>query len=430
MMIKYDERYGVSQASVKAVELAEKRIAHIFERIDEIELTNQAKILVAFADERISSRHFTPTTGYGYDDIGRDALDHVFAHAFECEDALVRPQFSSGTHTLYTALRGMLEPGDTLLAVTGKPYDTLEKAIGISGDEYCSLKRNKIKYEQISLTGAGEIDLDALKLRLKSGTVKVAHFQRSRGYDWRNAISPEKMKPAFELIKKYSANCTIFVDNCYGEFTQAHEPIYYGADIIAGSLIKNPGGGLAPTGGYIAGNAKKLKMIESLLTVPGIGRESGSYAGSYRPFYQGLFMAPHTVAQSLKTAVLFAAVFEDIGLNSMPSSDFDRADIVQALRFDTPDKVIEFCKGIQAISPIDSFVDLEPWDMPGYSDPVIMAAGAFVQGSSIELSADAPIRPPYTVYIQGGLTYSHGKLAVMKSLDRIMSSGEKLIAKG
>ncbi len=416
-MTQYNEQYG--EKSIRAVELAEKRIAPIFERIDKIELANQARVLSAFSMERISTRHFAPTTGYGYDDIGRDALDKVFAHAFECEDALVRAQFSSGTHTLYTALRGLLEPGDTLLAVTGKPYDTLEKAIGISGDEPCSLKRSGIKYEQIDLINSGEIDLAALKLRLEKGKINVAHFQRSRGYDWRNAISPEKMKPAFDLIKAYSADCTIFVDNCYGEFTQLHEPVYYGADIIAGSLIKNPGGGLAPTGGYIAGSAQTLKKIENLLTVPGIGREAGSYAGSYRPFYQGLFMAPHTVAQSLKTASLFAAVFEDMGLNSMPASDFDRADIVQALRFDTPDKVIAFCKGIQAASPVDSFVDPEPWNMPGYSDPVIMAAGAFVQGSSIELSADAPIRPPYTVYIQGGLTYSHGKLAVMKSLDRI-----------
>ncbi len=411
--------YGATQESVNAVELAEKRVAPAFDRIDKLELANQARVLSAFAKERISSRHFAPTTGYGYDDIGRDALDKVFAHALECEDALVRPQFSSGTHTLYTALRGLLEPGDTLLAVTGRPYDTLEKAIGISGDESCSLKRTGIKYEQIDLKDDGEIDLNALKLRLEKGKIKVAHFQRSRGYDWRNAIAPEKMKPAFDLIKACSADCTIFVDNCYGEFTQLHEPVYYGADIMAGSLIKNPGGGLAPTGGYIAGNAQALKKIENLLTVPGIGREAGSYAGSYRPFYQGLFMAPHTVAQSLKTAVLFAAVFEKLGLNTMPASDFDRADIVQALRFDTPDKVIAFCKGIQAASPIDSFVDPEPWDMPGYCDPVIMAAGAFVQGSSIELSADAPIRPPYTVYIQGGLTYSHGKLAVMKSLDRI-----------
>lgn len=414
---------GVGEKSVAFVLDTEASLAPVFARIEAVEAETSARVLTAFQKEGVAQRHFAPTSGYGYDDIGRDTLDRVFAHSLQCQDALVRPHFTSGTHAIFTALSGLLEPGDTLLSITGKPYDTLEAAIGISGDEPGSLKRQGIRYQQVDLK-EDAIDLPRVLEALDDPSVAVVYVQRSRGYAWRNALLPQEMAPIFQAIRQKKSTPFIVVDNCYGEFTQPNEPSAYGADVLIGSLIKNPGGGIAPTGGYIAGTSAAIGRIQGRLTVPGMGREVGSYDASYRPFYQGLFLAPHTVAQSLKSAVLFAGVFERAGLVSMPASDAPRSDIVQALRFQEADGLIAFCKSIQQAAPIDSFVTPEPWDMPGYQSQVIMAAGAFVQGSSIELSADGPITAPYTAYVQGSLTYAHGRMGAMFAVDALVRAGE------
>lgn len=402
------------------IKKAEEALKNTFEYFDAVERATQERVLNAFAKNNISQRHFAPTTGYGYDDIGRDTLDKLFADALECEDALVRPQFTSGTHAIYTALAGLLQNGDTMLSATSSPYDTLLSAIGITGDEYSSLKKMGISYKQTEFIGNNEIDIESIVKELESDkTIKVVYFQRSRGYAWRESLLPEKLKSAFDAIHNASKDVCIVVDNCYGEFTCMHEPSYYGADVLIGSLIKNPGGGIAPTGGYIAGKKRFTERISMRLTVPGMGREVGSYAGMYTPFYQGIFLAPHVVNQALKTSALFAKLFENFNLETMPKSDAVRSDIVQSLKLNNEEAVIKLCKEIQKASPVDSFLVTEPWDMPGYSDKVIMAAGAFVQGSSIELSADAPIKPPYIVYIQGGLTYSHGVIAAKRVLSAV-----------
>lgn len=414
---------GVGEKSVAFVLDTEASLAPVFARIEAVEAETSARVLTAFQKEGVAQRHFAPTSGYGYDDIGRDTLDRVFAHSLQCQDALVRPHFTSGTHAIFTALSGLLEPGDTLLSITGKPYDTLEAAIGISGDEPGSLKRQGIRYQQVDLK-EDAIDLPRVLEALDDPSVAVVYVQRSRGYAWRNALLPQEMAPIFQAIRQKKSTPFIVVDNCYGEFTQPNEPSAYGADVLIGSLIKNPGGGIAPTGGYIAGTSAAIGRIQGRLTVPGMGREVGSYDASYRPFYQGLFLAPHTVAQSLKSAVLLAGVFERAGLVSMPASDAPRSDIVQALRFQEADGLIAFCKSIQQAAPIDSFVTPEPWDMPGYQSQVIMAAGAFIQGSSIELSADGPITAPYTAYVQGGLTYAHGRMGAMFAVDALVRAGE------
>ena len=397
---------------------AEESLRPVFLRMEETELTCQKRVLEAFRENRVAARHFNPTTGYGYDDEGRDTLDRIFAEVMQAEAALAVPQLSSGTHTIFMALVGVLRPGDVLLSAAGRPYDTMLEAIGIEGNAPGSLREFGVEYREIALSEEGGIDFSALEKALVDKP-KLVYFQRSRGYAWRNSLLPIEMKPAFDLIKRLSPNSVIFVDNCYGEFTQKDEPTAFGADLIVGSLIKNPGGGIAPTGGYIAGRRDLIDAIANRVTVPGIGREAGCWPGGYQPFYQGLFLAPHVVCQALKTAALFAAVFERLGLMSMPSSAAERSDIVQALRFNTKEQLIEFCRVIQSVSPVDSFVVPEPWAMPGYVDEVIMAAGTFVQGASIELTADAPIREPYTAYIQGGLTYSHGRIAVETVLDSI-----------
>lgn len=408
----------------KYVLQAERGILDVFMNLDDIEAYNQEKVLNAFQHNAIALRHFAPTTGYGYDDIGRDALDAVFAASLDAEDALVRPQLTSGTHAIFMALCGLLEPGDTLLTATGAPYDTLLGAIGITGDEAGSLKRRGIFYKQLELAN-GHIDTPNLLRALKEDdSITLVYFQRSRGYSWRNAVSPEAMGAAFAAIKAARPDALIFVDNCYGEFTQKHEPTYYGADVIAGSLIKNPGGGIAPTGGYIAGKKTLVERIANSLTVPGMGREVGSYAGGYAPFFEGLFLAPHTTVQSLKTAALFARVFEMAGMETLPASTDERYDIVQSLRFPTAEALVALVRSIQKAAPVDSSVSPEPWDMPGYNSKVIMAAGAFTQGSSIELSADAPMVEPYTAYIQGGLTFAHGRIGVMYALDALVRAGE------
>ena len=409
----------MSERSRLLIEKAEAELAPVFRRMEETELACSKRVLEAFRNNRIAARHFNFTTGYGYDDEGRDALDRVFAQCLQAEAALVAPQFSSGTQTIFTALSAILRPGDTVLFACGSPYDTLLEAVGICGEAPGSLKEFGISHRILELTGEGKPDLEAIKEALKDEP-RIVYFQRSRGYAWRNSLLPAEMKPAFDLIKELSPGSVIMVDNCYGEFTQKDEPTAFGADIIMGSLIKNPGGGIARTGGYIAGRRDLIDLCANRLTVPGIGREAGCWPEGYLPYYQGIFLAPHTVCQALKTAALFAGVFEGLGLMSMPSSTAERSDIVQALRFERSEQLIEFCRVIQSVSPVDSFVVPEPWAMPGYTDEVIMAAGAFIQGSSIELSADGPIREPYTAYIQGGLTYSHGRIAAEAVLDELL----------
>ncbi len=414
--------YGVRSEIAALVDAAQGEVSRRFNEVDKVCAINQYKVLSAFQKERIALRHFSPTTGYGYDDDGRDALDRVFARCMGAEDALVRPQIVSGTHALALMLFGVLRPGDELLSVTGKPYDTLETTIGISGDSSSSLKSMGVTYSQVELGGDGGIDVEAAAAAINERT-KVVHIQRSRGYEWRRALTVDEIGRAISAVKTAKPGVIVTVDNCYGEFTAAAEPAAAGADLMAGSLIKNPGGGIAPTGGYIAGRRDLIELVAERLTVPGIGREVGSYAGSYAPFYQGLFLAPHVVAGCLKGAILASRVFEKLGFDVLPKWDESREDIIQAVRFFQPEPLISFCRSIQKASPVDSFATPEPWDMPGYQCQVIMAAGAFVQGSSIELSVDAPITPPYIAYMQGGLTYEHVKLAIMSAVSDMVTEG-------
>ena len=404
------------------VNKAEKRCQAAFERIDEIALFNTEKVLNALQKFEVASRHFAPTTGYGYDDVGRDTLEKLFAELFEAEAAIVRPQIASGTHALSMCLFGLLRPGDELMYASGGPYDTLEDVIGVRGCPPGSLKEMGVSYAQVEMTDDGHLDLEGIRAAMKPNT-RVVAVQRSRGYSSRPSLMPEDIAPLADMLHKEFPEAVLMVDNCYGEFVCEKEPTQYGADVCVGSLIKNPGGGLAPTGGYLVGREDVIERISYRLTAPGIGREVGSYAGSYQPFYQGLFMAPHVVAQAVKTAVLAAAICEELGLKSTPSSDERRTDIIQALEWGTPERLIAFCQGIQTASPIDSMALPEPWDMPGYQHQVIMAAGTFVSGASIELSADAPMREPYLAFLQGGLTYSHGKLALIRTLEYMRKKG-------
>lgn len=400
----------------------ERDCAAQFAAIDARALRGTRRVLDAFAHHHVAARHFAPTTGYGYDDIGRDTLESIFAELFGADAAIVRPQITSGTHALALCLFGLLKPGEHLLYATGAPYDTLESVIGKDGRPVGSLSEMNVDYSFVPLDAQDRIDIAAVLAAIRPETSVVA-LQRSRGYAWRDAISPMQMKPLIDAVRAARPDIFIMVDNCYGAFVCDEEPTHLGADAAVGSLIKNIGGGLAPTGGYVAGTARAIARIEARLTAPGIGREVGSYAGSYRPFYQGLFMAPHTVAQALKTAVLAARIFEKLGMKSSPAYDAPRADIIQAIEMGTPERLIALCRGVQAASPIDSFVVPEPWSMPGYEDPVIMAAGTFVSGASIELSADAPMRAPYAAYMQGALTYEHGKLALQSVLECLQKEG-------
>jgi cystathionine beta-lyase family protein involved in aluminum resistance len=382
-----------------------------FSKIDAIALVCQDRVLRAFQNNRISARHFAPTEGYGYDDIGRDALDEVFAESLGAEAALVRPQIANGTHAIFLGLSGVLEPNETILSLTGSPYDTLESAVGLNGDLPNALSRFQIRFDAFPLLN-DQIDLEkAGEALLSDRSIRMVYLQRSRGYSWRSALTVEKIGEAISYVRSIRPDVIVFVDNCYGEFTEEKEPTAVGADLIAGSLIKNCGGGIAPTGGYLAGGKDLIEAISYRQTVPGCGKEIGSYAASYRPFYQGLFMAPHTVAQCMKSAVLFSALFEQMGYRTLPKVNDMRSDIIQSVMFDTKEEMIAFMQAIQAAAPIDSFVVPEPWAMPGYADPVIMAAGAFVQGATTELSADGPIREPYIAYMQGALSYEHAVLA-------------------
>jgi cystathionine beta-lyase family protein involved in aluminum resistance len=415
-------RYGINTS---VIELYEKALGDVKEQLsvyDEIREYNQLKVLRALQEERISDSHFTNSSGYGYGDIGRDALDRVFARVFKCESALVRPHFVNGTHAIGAALFGNLRPGDTMLSVCGTPYDTLHNIIGINDkSDIGSLKEYNIKYKQIDLIGDGSIDFDRMRSTImEDSSIKLIHIQRSTGYGWRKSLLVSQIKEIIHFVKALNKDLICFVDNCYGEFVETLEPTEVGADIIAGSLIKNIGGGIAPTGGYIAGSRRCVDQASYRLTIPGIGGECGSTFGVMRLLFQGLFLAPHITMEAVKGAVLCSRIMELAGFDVLPKFNERRSDIIQAVKFNDKRKLIQFCKGIQNGSPIDSFVECEPWDMPGYSDQVIMAAGAFIQGSSIELSADAPIREPYIAYLQGGLTFDHAKVGVLIALSRTL----------
>lgn len=412
------QEFGISDKVLELVDTCEQEVRPLFDELDDIMTYNQYKVLDAFQKNGISDRHFSWNTGYGYDDAGREATERVYADIFHAEAALVRPIIVNGTHALSLALTGVLRPGDQLIYSTGAPYDTLEETIGIRGRGKGTLMDFGITYDQVELTPDGEIDFDALKKAIGPKTRMVC-LQRATGYGWRKAITIEQIEEWASFVHGIDPNLICMVDNCYGEFLHVKEPTDVGADIMAGSLIKNPGGGLALTGGYVAGRADLIEQVSYRLTTPGIGGECGLTFGQTRTMLQGLFIGPKTVNGAVKGAVLCAKVFEKLGYEVCPGSSDTRSDIIQAVKLGDPDKVVAFCQGIQAAAPIDAHVSPEPWDMPGYEDPVVMAAGAFVQGSSIELSADAPIRAPYVVYFQGGLTYEHSKFGVIKALDAL-----------
>ena len=390
-----------------------------FKKIDEICELNSLKVLSAFHKHQLSDSHFNQTTGYGYDDLGRDTLEQVYATIFKAEDALVRTQFISGTHALTVTLFGLLRPNDTLLSITGKPYDTLDEVIGIVPNN-SSLKSFNVNYEQIDLVD-NDFDYEKIEKKLKERFIKVIEIQRSKGYSTRKSIVISKVEKVIKLIKEVSPKTIVMIDNCYCEFVSDREPIEVGADIAVGSLIKNLGGGIAPNGAYVVGRKDLVELVAERLTAPGEGKEVGPSLGMNKSLIQGLFMAPSVVASSLKTAVFASLMLEKLGYAVEPKYNEERADIVQNIIFKDPEKLVRYCQGIQQASPIDSHVTPEPWDMPGYTDKVIMAAGTFTQGSSIELSCDGPIRDPYIAYEQGGLTYEYGKIGVMKAISNLLN---------
>lgn len=415
------EIYKIDNNVIDLYEKAMKDVEPIFYKLDEIREFNQLKVLSAFQEERISEMHFTNSTGYGYGDIGRDTLDKMFAAIFKCDSALVRPHFVNGTHALGTALFGNLRPNDTMLSVCGLPYDTLHGVIGITGSGMGSLKEYGVNYKLVDLKD-NKVDIEKVREVVKEdSSIKLVHIQRSTGYGWRNCLTVDEIGEIISNVKSIRSDIICFVDNCYGEFIETKEPTEVGADLMAGSLIKNIGGGIAPTGGYIVGTKECVENASYRLTVPGIGGECGSTFGVMRSFYEGLFLAPHVSMEAVKGAIFCARIMELAGFEVLPKYDEKRSDIIQAIKFNDKNKLIQFCKGIQKGSPIDSFVECEPWDMPGYEDQVIMAAGAFIQGASIELSADAPIREPYIAYLQGGLTFDHAKFGILIALQKILS---------
>ena len=404
----------------KLILQAEQSLEGRFREIDRNEELRTRQVLDAFREEGVSYRHFAPTTGYGYDDIGRDTLERIYARIFHTEAALMRPHVASGTAALSLTLFGLTRSGERILSATGMPYDTLQSVIGLQ-NQPGSLRDNGVEFDCVEMKN-GSIDITAVEAAIRPETSLVI-AQRSRGYAWRPSLMPDAFRELAEMIHDRHPGIHLMVDNCYGEFVCQDEPTDYGADICVGSLIKNPGGGMAPTGGYIAGTKAAVDRVAYRLTAPGLGRELGSYAASYRPFYQGLFMAPHTVAQALKTAILASRVFEMLGMETTPPSTEERADIIQAIKLGSPERLIAFCQGIQIASPVDSMALPEPWDMPGYDDQVVMAAGTFVAGASIELSCDGPLREPFIAYMQGGLTYAHGKIALAEALKRMIRNG-------
>ncbi len=398
----------------------EKRCQNRFSEIDRIAQMNTERVLESFQKNRVSDACFAGTTGYGYDDLGRETLDRIYAEIFGAESAIVRIGFVNGTHALTSALFALASPGEKILSVTGLPYDTLQEAIGIRGNAFGSLKSYGIDFGWIDLDVSGGPDYQAIEKAAADPAVRGILIQRSRGYGSRRALQIHEIEKICKTLRLVNPKASIMVDNCYGEFTELKEPGHVGADLMAGSLIKNPGGGLAPTGGYVAGSKELVERAANRLTSPGIGGECGASLGMNRLLYQGLFFAPHVTAQALKTAVFCAAVMEALGIETAPDVDDPRSDIIQTICFGSEEGMKSFCRGIQLGAPVDSFVTPEPWPMPGYDCPVIMAAGAFIQGSSIELSADGPVRPPYHVYLQGGLTYESGKLGIMLATEELL----------
>ena len=418
----WQEKIEHYDALAPFVKKAEARVKPFFEKIDETAEFNQYRVLESFKKHKVSDFHFNPTTGYGYDDIGRDTLESIYADVFGAELALCRPQIISGTHAIGIALFGVLLPGDELLYITGKPYDTLEEIVGIRGDGRGSLKELGVQYDTVELKEEREIDIDRVLERIRPET-KLVGIQRSKGYANRRSIPVDEIKVAIERIKAEHPHVYVFVDNCYGEFVETIEPTHVGADLMAGSLIKNPGGGLAKTGGYIAGKKELIERCSFRMTTPGIGSEAGPSLYSLQEMYQGFYMAPHTVAQALKGAHLTASLLSLIGFETDPHYTTPRTDLIQSVTFRDRDKMIAFCQSIQMASPVNAHALPVPAYMPGYEDDVIMAAGTFIQGSSIELSADGPLRAPYTAYVQGGLTYAHVKVALMLALSQLHGKG-------
>lgn len=407
----------IEAASKNALEMCKEQ----FDYIDDVTEYNQLKVLNAFIENGISETHFCSSTGYGYDDRGRDTLDKVWAKVLSAESALVRHNFTCGTHTLATALFGVLRPGDNMLCVTGTPYDTIHNVIGIKGSGMGSLKEFGVNYAEVPLKN-DHLDFDQIKSAVNDKTTMV-YIQRSRGYELRPSLSVDEIEKICKIVKEINKNTIVMVDNCYGEFVEKREPTEVGADLIAGSMIKNAGGGIARTGGYIAGREDLVEKCAYRLTTPGLGREVGATLGTNREMYMGLFYAPHTVGEAVKSAVYISALFEHLGYDVTPKYNEIRHDIVQSLGLENPESLVAFCQGIQSGSPIDSFVSPEPWDMPGYDSKVVMAAGAFTLGSSIELSADAPIRPPYYAWIQGGLNFHSAKMCAMLAAQKMLERG-------
>ncbi len=407
-----------SEKILKLAEECEKELVSVFAEIDNIAFKNTQKVMSIFAENRLSDRHFNSTCGYGYNDDGRDLCDKMFAQALGCEYGFARSQIISGTHALAIALYGLLRPNDTMLSVAGKPYDTLDNVIGLSGNSgEGSLADLGVKYRQIDLINGKYLNLDAIKSTLDTDkTIKLVFVQRSKGYGDRRTLTVAEINELYDLVHSYK-DIFLVVDNCYGEFVEAEEPK---GDLLVGSLIKNAGGGIAETGGYIVGSERAVELASYRLTVPGIGLEAGASMGATKPMIKGLFFAPHITAQAIKTAHFAAAMFEKLGFECNPASQEKRSDIIQVIRLHNAENVLKFCAGIQSGSPVDSFVTPEGWDMPGYNDSVVMAAGAFTQGSSIELSADAPLREPYLVYLQGGLTYESGKLGILTAVSKML----------
>ncbi|MBU5254826.1 aminotransferase class I/II-fold pyridoxal phosphate-dependent enzyme [Tissierella praeacuta] len=416
---KLCQQFNLDKEIIEFINKKEKLILDKFNAVNEIKEYNQYKVINAMQKCRLSSTDFNWTTGYGYGDIGRDKVEQIYAHVFNTEDALVRPAIASGTHAITLTLSGLLRPGDELMAISGAPYDTLQKVIGVKGGMPGTLMDYGIIYKEIPLKG-NLINIEEVIKNISKDT-KILMIQRSTGYSDRRALTIEEIENAIKAIRIYNKDVIIMVDNCYGEFLEFKEPTDVGADIMAGSLIKNPGGGIALSGGYVVGKSNLVEQIANRLTAPGLGKECGLTFGTTRSTLQGLFLAPHIVSEAVKGALLVAIVYKELGFNVIPDVDDLRSDIIQGVQLNSPERIIEFCRGIQAASAVDSYVVPEAWDMPGYEDKVIMAAGGFIEGSSIELSADGPIREPYFAYYQGGLTYEHCKLGVMKSLNNLYS---------
>ena len=411
------KEFGINEDIIELSKKVEKKIEEQIKKADEDCMYNSIKVLNAFQNNRISDVHFGTTTGYGYGDIGRDTIEKVFAEVLGAEDSLVRSQFISGTHALTVALFAFLRPGDTLLSISGKPYDTLDEIIGIK-ENASSLKAYNVNYEQIDLIN-NDFDYKKIEERVKEGNIKVIEIQRSKGYSTRESLCIEKLEKVISLIKSINKDIIIMIDNCYCEFVERKTPLEVGADIIVGSLIKNLGGGIAPNGAYIAGTKDLVELAAERLTSPGQGKEVGPTLGINKSILQGIYMAPSVVASSIKTAIFASCMLEELGYKVSPRYDKKRADIVQNIEFGDSEKLIKYCQGIQMGSAIDAHSIPEPWDMPGYSDKIIMASGSFTQGSSIEISCDGPIRPPYIAYMQGGLTYEYGKIAVLRAIQNM-----------